>query len=88
VGQSPAGTVPACHGAADGAGSLRVGRRRQGAAGESPACDHAGVSTNAGPGRARYLNIHAPDAGFAELMRARDRGDEPNPEDHDISGAT
>jgi quercetin dioxygenase-like cupin family protein len=40
--------------------------------------------TNAGPGRARYLNIHAPDSGFAELMRARDRGDEPNPEDHDI----
>ena len=25
--------------------------------------------TNAGPGRARYLNIHAPDAGFIEYLR-------------------
>lgn len=40
--------------------------------------------TNAGPGSARYLNIHAPDCGFIDLLRARDRGEEVNPEDHDV----
>lgn len=30
--------------------------------------------TNAGPGRARYLNIHAPDGGFIEYLRHAVRG--------------
>ena len=40
--------------------------------------------TNPGSGRARFLNIHAPDRGFTDLMRARDRGEEPDPEDYDV----
>jgi mannose-6-phosphate isomerase-like protein (cupin superfamily) len=37
-----------------------------------------------GTARARYLNIHAPDAGFADVMRARNRGEEPDPRDGDM----
>jgi quercetin dioxygenase-like cupin family protein len=33
---------------------------------------------------ARFLNVHAPDCGFTEYMRARDRGDEVDPADYDI----
>jgi mannose-6-phosphate isomerase-like protein (cupin superfamily) len=40
--------------------------------------------TNRGPNRARYLNIHAPACGFIEYLRALDRGEKVNPEDHDI----
>lgn len=40
--------------------------------------------TNAGPGRARYLNIHAPDCGFIELLRRRIRGEEFDETEHDI----
>jgi mannose-6-phosphate isomerase-like protein (cupin superfamily) len=29
--------------------------------------------------QARYINIHAPDAGFLEFMRARHRGEDPAP---------
>jgi quercetin dioxygenase-like cupin family protein len=34
--------------------------------------------------RVRYINIHAPDAGFINLMRARHRGEEPDPATGDI----
>src|SRR5712691_5246190 len=37
--------------------------------------------TNPGPGRARFLNVHAPETGFVEYMRARARGEDVNPED-------
>lgn len=40
--------------------------------------------TNAGPGRARYLNVHSPDCGFTAYLHARDRGEQINPEDYDI----
>jgi mannose-6-phosphate isomerase-like protein (cupin superfamily) len=40
--------------------------------------------TNPGPGRARFLNIHAPDLGFVDLQRARDRGEDPDPEQFDV----
>lgn len=40
--------------------------------------------TNPGPGGARYLNIHAPDAGFIELLRRRIRGEEFDETEHDI----
>jgi quercetin dioxygenase-like cupin family protein len=40
--------------------------------------------TNPGPGRARFLNLHAPETGFIELLRARDRGEEPDPERFDV----
>lgn len=40
--------------------------------------------TNPGPDRARYLNIHSPSCGFADLLRARDRDEEVNPEDYDV----
>lgn len=40
--------------------------------------------TNAGPGGARYLNIHAPDQGFIELLRRRIRGEEFDETEHDI----
>ena len=40
--------------------------------------------TNAGPGRARFLNLHAPETGFVELLRARDRGEEPDAEQFDV----
>src|SRR5262245_10720334 len=40
--------------------------------------------TNPAPGRVRFLNIHAPDAGFVDLMRAHDRGEGVDPADHDV----
>ena len=40
--------------------------------------------TNPGPGRARFLNIHAPDRGFVDLQRARDRGEDPDPSQFDV----
>jgi mannose-6-phosphate isomerase-like protein (cupin superfamily) len=40
--------------------------------------------TNPGPGRAHFLNIHAPDLGFVDLQRARDRGEDPDPEQFDV----
>ncbi len=40
--------------------------------------------TNPGPGGARYLNIHAPDSGFAELLRRRNRGEQFDETEHDI----
>lgn len=40
--------------------------------------------TNPGPGGAHYLNIHAPDAGFIELIRRRMRGEEFDETEHDI----
>jgi quercetin dioxygenase-like cupin family protein len=40
--------------------------------------------TNPGPGGAHYLNIHAPDAGFIELLRRRMRGEEFDETEHDI----
>ena len=33
---------------------------------------------------ARFLNVHAPETGFVEYMRAVDRGDDPNPADFDV----
>ena len=32
--------------------------------------------TNPGPGHARFLNFHTPDAGFADNLRARNRGEQ------------
>jgi len=40
--------------------------------------------TNRGPGRARFLNVHAPETGFVEYMRARDRGEDADPTDFDV----
>ena len=40
--------------------------------------------TNAGPGRARFLNLHAPDCGFVELVRRRARGEQPDESEYDI----
>jgi mannose-6-phosphate isomerase-like protein (cupin superfamily) len=40
--------------------------------------------TNPGPARARFLNIHAPDLGFVDLQRARDRGEDPDPAQFDV----
>jgi mannose-6-phosphate isomerase-like protein (cupin superfamily) len=40
--------------------------------------------TNAGPGRARFLNVHAPDIGFVEYLRARARDEDVDPADYDI----
>jgi quercetin dioxygenase-like cupin family protein len=39
--------------------------------------------TNPGPGGARYLNIHAPDSGFAELLRRRMREKDFDETEHD-----
>ena len=39
---------------------------------------------NASGKPARFLNVHAPDLGFVELQRARDRGEDPNPEQFDV----
>jgi mannose-6-phosphate isomerase-like protein (cupin superfamily) len=39
--------------------------------------------TNPGPGGARFLNVHTP-GGFAEYMRARFAGHDPDPADFDI----
>lgn len=43
--------------------------------------------TNPGPGPARFLNLHAPETGFVELLRARDRGEEPDAERFDVFDA-
>ena len=43
--------------------------------------------TNPGPGPARFLNVHAPETGFVELLRARDRGDDPDAERFDVFDA-
>jgi quercetin dioxygenase-like cupin family protein len=40
--------------------------------------------TNGGDGRARFLNIHAPDMGFTDYLRARTRGEDVDPADFDI----
>ena len=40
--------------------------------------------TNPGPGRARFLNVHAPDRGFTDYLRARDRDEDVNPAGYDI----
>jgi quercetin dioxygenase-like cupin family protein len=40
--------------------------------------------TNAGPGGARFLNLHAPDSGFVDYLRARAGGDDVDPERFDI----
>jgi mannose-6-phosphate isomerase-like protein (cupin superfamily) len=40
--------------------------------------------TNPGPGRARFLNVHAPEKGFVEYLRARDRGEEPDADEFDV----
>ena len=40
--------------------------------------------TNAGPRRARFLNVHAPERGFVDYLRARARGEEVDPERFDI----
>ena len=43
--------------------------------------------TNPGPGPARFLNLHAPETGFVDLLRARDRGEEPDPQQFDVFDA-
>ena len=40
--------------------------------------------TNRGPGHARFLNVHAPETGFVDYLRAVERGDEASGEDADI----
>jgi mannose-6-phosphate isomerase-like protein (cupin superfamily) len=40
--------------------------------------------TNPGPGRVRFLNVHAPETGFVDLMRAHDRGENLDSTAHDI----
>jgi quercetin dioxygenase-like cupin family protein len=40
--------------------------------------------TNPGPDGARFLNVHAPDRGFVEYLRARARGEDVDPADYDI----
>jgi mannose-6-phosphate isomerase-like protein (cupin superfamily) len=40
--------------------------------------------TNPGRGRARFLNVHAPETGFVEYLRARERGEDVDPERHDV----
>jgi mannose-6-phosphate isomerase-like protein (cupin superfamily) len=40
--------------------------------------------TNPGPGRARFLNIHAPETGFVDLMRAHHRDEPVDPADYDV----
>jgi mannose-6-phosphate isomerase-like protein (cupin superfamily) len=40
--------------------------------------------TNPGPGRARFLNVHAPETGFVDYLRARARGEDPDPADYDV----
>jgi quercetin dioxygenase-like cupin family protein len=43
--------------------------------------------TNAGPGRARYLNIHAPDAGFIEYLRRAVVGEDFEWDSYDVDEA-
>jgi mannose-6-phosphate isomerase-like protein (cupin superfamily) len=40
--------------------------------------------TNPGPGPVRFLNVHAPACGFTDYIRARDRGEDVDPERFDI----
>jgi mannose-6-phosphate isomerase-like protein (cupin superfamily) len=40
--------------------------------------------TNPGPGPVRFLNVHAPACGFTDYIRARDRGEDIDPENFDI----
>ncbi len=40
--------------------------------------------TSPGPGRARFLNVHAPNAGFADYLRLLDAGEEPDPARFDV----
>jgi mannose-6-phosphate isomerase-like protein (cupin superfamily) len=40
--------------------------------------------TNPGLGRARFLNIHTPESGFIDYLRARDRGEDVDPAEYDI----
>jgi mannose-6-phosphate isomerase-like protein (cupin superfamily) len=40
--------------------------------------------TNPGLGLARFLNIHTPESGFIDYLRARDRGEDVNPTEYDI----
>ena len=62
------------------------GQTIRGGAGTSviipPGVPHA--FTNAGGGRARFLNVHAPDSGFVEHVRRTDAGDEHDAEEYDI----
>jgi mannose-6-phosphate isomerase-like protein (cupin superfamily) len=40
--------------------------------------------TNPGLGPARFLNIHTPESGFVEYLRAADRGEDLDPAEYDI----
>ena len=40
--------------------------------------------TNPGPGRAHFLNVHAPESGFVDYLRARARDEEVDPAQFDI----
>jgi mannose-6-phosphate isomerase-like protein (cupin superfamily) len=40
--------------------------------------------TNPGPGGARFLNVHAPETGFVEYLRAEARGEDVDPADYDV----
>jgi mannose-6-phosphate isomerase-like protein (cupin superfamily) len=42
--------------------------------------------TSHGSGRARFLNIHAPDEGFADFLRARTRGEDATFDSVDVDG--
>jgi mannose-6-phosphate isomerase-like protein (cupin superfamily) len=42
--------------------------------------------TSHGSGRARFLNIHAPDSGFADFLRARTRGEDASFDSVDVDG--
>jgi quercetin dioxygenase-like cupin family protein len=40
--------------------------------------------TNPGPGRVRFLNFHAPETGFVDLMRAHHRDEDVDAADYDV----
>jgi hypothetical protein len=40
--------------------------------------------TNPGSGRARFLNVHAPERGFVDYLRARARGEDVDPAEYDV----
>ncbi|HJU47211.1 MAG TPA: cupin domain-containing protein, partial [Gaiellaceae bacterium] len=42
--------------------------------------------TSHGSGRARFLNIHAPDSGFTDFLRARTRGEDATFDSVDVDG--
>jgi quercetin dioxygenase-like cupin family protein len=42
--------------------------------------------TSHGSGRARFLNIHAPDSGFSDFLRARTRGEDASFDSVDVDG--